>query len=208
MTEQHSREKVCDWGIPSEPRCEAPSHHDPGIESEDDRRARVEERQLSRRAAIVMGSAAAAGAVVPVEAMARMLVASPVPGLLLERMRSAIDATHKLRDIRGELAACQVNIRRMNPDSEVARAEQWRQLWLRHLQSEAETRAFSAANSMQSAAPDALKADVWKFAVTLHRHNDNGSLQYVEPDRDYWYRKRVAAMEGVRAGRARWATKA
>lgn len=207
MTEQRSREKMCDTGVPSQPRCEASSNQNSAIESEDDRCGRAEERRVSRRAAIVMGSAAAGGAVLPVEAMTETLAASPVPGLLLERMRSAIDATHKLRDIRAELAACQVNIRRMNPDSEVARAEQWWQLWLQQLQSEAETRAFSAANSMQSAAPAALKADVWKFAVTLHRHNDKGSLQYVEPDRDYWYRKRVAAMEGVRAGRLRWATK-
>ncbi len=165
-----------------------------------DERAGHGDGEVTRRTMLV-GSAAAAAAVSPVEAMARTLAAQTAAPLLLERIRRAVGAVHELRDIRAELAICQDNILRMDPHSERSRREQSRQFGLRYLQSEAERRAFCAANGMRGDTPATLKADVWNFAVTLHDYNLRGSLAQVEPDWIAWSKKRLAFAERRRARR-------
>lgn len=207
MTEQHSREKVCDTGVPSEPRCEAPSNQHPGIEREADRCARPEERGVSRRAAIVMGGAAAAGAVLPVEAMAGAVAAPRAAPLFLDRMRRAIEADRELRSIRAELARCNARFLRVHPDSDEARAERWRQTVLDFRQIEARRNAFVLSNGISCGAPVFLKEEVRRFEVILIRHILYAHVSLATPDWAYWYKIDDRRTELMRAGRIKWTTK-
>lgn len=202
MTEQRSKEKECDAVMPRETGGGAPSIDKAGREATAGERARMDASTLSRRSTLLLGAAVATSAVAPVDLAARALAIETGPPLFMDRMRRAIEIARELREIRTELAACHERLHRLDPFGRASANEQMRQHGLMYLQGEAERRLFSAANSTHRHAPAALKDDVWKFAVKLHKYNSNGSLGYAKLNSEKWDRKREALWERLRQQRA------
>lgn len=208
MTDRGGKEKVCEKGAPVKPEGGEASILGAGRQTVAYESVERNEGPVSRRTALIIGSAAMGTSLLPVEAVAHPLAAEAASPEFIERAIHAIEAVRELREIRAELTRCQARILRLDPHSQASREEDERQSGLRYLQNEAETRAFSAANGISCKTPAAFKADIRDLEISLTRYVFTGTVGRVEPDWEGWHRKRQAFWERQRAWRLAKATTA